>query len=205
MTKITRKITAVVLIDHQVSSKFSMQAPHSLPSHLMAPTVTCCGLTSGNRAVLSPSARTGVSHLQTNHPTIPAIPMNTTSHSLPRQRTPGLAPGPCCDPQHTLCSSPSRKRRPPFALPAHALSVASPTLPTFHIKTPARNRNSRDFLTNVSLGQRLVINADLGQVDANRLPKTLDPCLFWFSTSGCYFSCIPAAMRSPRSLSTLRQ
>jgi hypothetical protein len=91
MTKITRKITAVVLIDHQVSSKFSMQAPHSLPSHLMAPTVTCCGLTSGNRAVLSPSARTEVSHLQTNHPTIPASPMNTTSHSLPRQRTPGLA------------------------------------------------------------------------------------------------------------------
>ena len=89
MTKITRRNTAVVLIDYQVSPEFSMQAPHSIPSHLMAPTVTCCGLTSGNRAVLS--ARTGVSHLQTNHPTIPAIRMNPTSHSLPRQRTPGLA------------------------------------------------------------------------------------------------------------------
>ena len=83
MTKITRRNTAVVLIDYQVSPEFSMQAPHSIPSHLMAPTVTCCGLTSGNRAVLS--ARTGVSHLQTNHPTIPAIRMNPTSHSLPRQ------------------------------------------------------------------------------------------------------------------------
>jgi hypothetical protein len=59
MTKITRKNTAAVFIDRQVSPEFSMQAPHSIPSHLMAPTVTCCGLTSGNRPVLIPSARTG--------------------------------------------------------------------------------------------------------------------------------------------------